>query len=88
MLTPPDDLPQDVLVAALAGRRGLTVASMAYCPVGVGRHQWEIVDAGGVGGGGVRSIGLSLRLCSPGTDRNAVYRFGAGIYEPDVVVGA
>lgn len=47
MLTPPDDLSQDMLVSALAGGWQVTVASMAYRAVGFGSHHWAVIDAAG-----------------------------------------
>ncbi|MFI6759838.1 phosphotransferase family protein [Micromonospora sp. NPDC050417] len=47
MLTPPGDISEDVLVAALHRAWGLTVASLTYRPVGWGSHHWEVVDTGG-----------------------------------------
>ena len=47
MLTPPDDLCEDILVSALARGWDVTVASIAYRPVGFGSHHWEIIDADG-----------------------------------------
>jgi spectinomycin phosphotransferase len=47
MLTPPDDLPETVLVAALAGGWGLAVTQMEYRAVGWGSHHWEVADAAG-----------------------------------------
>lgn len=47
MLTPPGDLPEEALAAALARGWGLAVASMAYRPVGFGSHHWEVLDGSG-----------------------------------------
>ena len=47
MLTPPPGLPESALAAALERGWGLTVASMAYRPVGWGSHHWEVTDAAG-----------------------------------------
>jgi spectinomycin phosphotransferase/16S rRNA (guanine(1405)-N(7))-methyltransferase len=47
MLTPPDDLPDDVLSSALVRGWGVSAASMAYRPVGFGSHHWEVVDTAG-----------------------------------------
>lgn len=48
MLTPPDGLPEDLLVATLDRCWSLEVASLAYRPVGFGSHHWEVVDGGHV----------------------------------------
>ncbi len=45
MLTPPDGLPETVLVSALAHGWGMTVTSMEYRAVGWGSHHWEVADA-------------------------------------------
>jgi spectinomycin phosphotransferase/16S rRNA (guanine(1405)-N(7))-methyltransferase len=47
VLSPPDDLPEDVLVSALVHGWEISVASMAYRAVGFGSHHWEITDAAG-----------------------------------------
>ena len=47
MLTPPDGLPEELLVAVLARGWGLTVTELAYRPVGWGSHHWEVSDAAG-----------------------------------------
>lgn len=47
MLTPPDDLPQDVLALALARGWQVAAASMSYRTVGFGSHHWEVTDAAG-----------------------------------------
>jgi spectinomycin phosphotransferase/16S rRNA (guanine(1405)-N(7))-methyltransferase len=47
MLTPPDGLPEEALAGALVRGWGLTVASMAYGPVGFGSHHWEVLDGDG-----------------------------------------
>jgi hypothetical protein len=47
VLSPPDDLREDALVAALAREWDLAVTALAYRPVGFGSHHWEAVDTGG-----------------------------------------
>ena len=47
MLTPPDGLPEAVLVRALGRWWGVAVASMEYRPVGWGSHHWEVTDTAG-----------------------------------------
>jgi hypothetical protein len=47
MLTPPSDLPEAALVAALERGWGMTVAGLAYRPVGWGSHHWAVTDAAG-----------------------------------------
>lgn len=47
MLTPPGDLPDDVLSSALARGWEVSAASTAYRPVGFGSHHWEVVDTAG-----------------------------------------
>ena len=47
MLTPPDGLPEDLLVAVLDRGWGLTVTGLAYRPVGWGSHHWEVTDTSG-----------------------------------------
>jgi hypothetical protein len=40
MLTAPDDLPPETIVAVLAEHWGLAVDTVTYCPVGWGSHHW------------------------------------------------
>ncbi|MEV4416040.1 phosphotransferase [Catellatospora sp. NPDC049609] len=47
MLTPPADLPEQLLAAALDDGWGLTVKELAYQPVGWGSHHWSVTDAAG-----------------------------------------
>ncbi|HXL91613.1 MAG TPA: phosphotransferase [Streptosporangiaceae bacterium] len=48
MLTPPDaGMPTAALIAALERSWGMSVASIAYRPVGWGSHHWEAVDTSG-----------------------------------------
>ncbi len=47
MLTPPDDLPEAALAAALGRWWGVAVASAEYRPVGWGSHHWAVTDAAG-----------------------------------------
>jgi aminoglycoside phosphotransferase (APT) family kinase protein len=47
VLTPPDGLPDAVLASVLTRSWGMTVASMAYRPVGWGSHHWDVTDAAG-----------------------------------------
>ena len=47
MLTPPDGLPEAVLVSALGRSWGMAVTSMEYRPVGWGSHHWAVADAAG-----------------------------------------
>ncbi|MDW5328151.1 phosphotransferase [Plantactinospora sp. KLBMP9567] len=47
MLTPPDDLPEDMLRSALVREWGLGIASLEYRAVGRGSHHWEVVGAEG-----------------------------------------
>ncbi|AVT34770.1 phosphotransferase [Plantactinospora sp. BC1] len=47
VLTPPDDLPEDLLRAALLRDWGLRVGSLEYRAVGRGSHHWEVTDAEG-----------------------------------------
>jgi Phosphotransferase enzyme family len=47
VLTPPDGLPETVLVSALDREWGMTVTSMQYRAVGWGSHHWEVADAAG-----------------------------------------
>jgi hypothetical protein len=47
MLTPPDGLPEDMLVSVLIRGWQLAAASVAYRAVGFGSHHWEIIDAAG-----------------------------------------
>ena len=47
MLTPPDGLPEAVLVPALGRSWGMAVTSMEYRPVGWGSHHWAVADAAG-----------------------------------------
>jgi hypothetical protein len=47
VLTPPDDLPEDMLVSALARGWDVAVASMTYRAVGFGSHHWAVTDTAG-----------------------------------------
>jgi len=47
MLTAPGGLPPAALAAALERSWGMTVASIAYRPVGWGSHHWKAVDTSG-----------------------------------------
>jgi spectinomycin phosphotransferase/16S rRNA (guanine(1405)-N(7))-methyltransferase len=47
VLTPPDGLPEAVLVLALGRSWGMAVTSMEYRPVGWGSHHWAVADAAG-----------------------------------------
>jgi hypothetical protein len=47
VLTPPDGLPEAVLVPALGRWWGVAVASIEYRPVGWGSHHWEVTDTAG-----------------------------------------
>lgn len=46
VLSPPVDLPDDVLGSVLADAWQLTAASATYRPVGFGSHHWEVADDG------------------------------------------
>jgi Phosphotransferase enzyme family len=48
MLIPPPDLPNEILVRALAEGWGLNVVALRYRAVGFGSHHWNAVDAAGV----------------------------------------
>jgi Phosphotransferase enzyme family len=47
VLTPPDGLPEDMLVSVLARSWEIAVASMAYRAVGFGSHHWQVIDTAG-----------------------------------------
>ena len=47
MLTPPDGLPEDVLVSALDRGWQVAVTSMEYLAAGFGSHHWEVTGAPG-----------------------------------------
>jgi aminoglycoside phosphotransferase (APT) family kinase protein len=47
VLTPPRDLSEDMLAAALARGWGVGVDSMSYRPLGFGSHHWEVADTRG-----------------------------------------
>lgn len=47
VLSPPDDLAEETLAAALARGWSLDVASTTYRPVGFGSHHWDVLDSGG-----------------------------------------
>jgi spectinomycin phosphotransferase/16S rRNA (guanine(1405)-N(7))-methyltransferase len=47
VLTPPEDLPDELLMAVLAEGWGVMAGSAAYRPVGFGSHHWEVVDTAG-----------------------------------------
>lgn len=49
MLSPPEDLPEDLLTTALTRQWGLAVAAAAYRPVGFGSHHWAVTDPAGRG---------------------------------------
>lgn len=46
-MSPPDGLSEDVLTLALAQGWEVTVASLAYQPIGFGSHHWDVVDTTG-----------------------------------------
>ena len=48
MHTPPADLPEPVLRAALEAGWSLFATTLSYRPVGFGSHHWELTDAAGV----------------------------------------
>lgn len=47
VLTPPADLPEELLVTTLADAWGMDVAALDYQPVGWGSHHWAVTDAAG-----------------------------------------
>jgi hypothetical protein len=47
VLTPPADLAEAALAAALAQGWGLAVTALEYRPVGWGSHHWDVTDAAG-----------------------------------------
>lgn len=47
MFTPPADLPEGELRAALQDRWSLRAATLVYRPVGFGSHHWELTDTTG-----------------------------------------
>ena len=47
MLTQPDDLPEELILAALSDGWQFAAASLAYQPVGFGSHHWLAGDGGG-----------------------------------------
>jgi spectinomycin phosphotransferase/16S rRNA (guanine(1405)-N(7))-methyltransferase len=47
VLTPPDDLPEDVLASALRQHWDVDAVELAYRPVGFGSYHWEVTDAAG-----------------------------------------
>ena len=47
MLSPPDDLDQSALAAALTLQWGIAVAGLEYRPVGFGSHHWSVTGPGG-----------------------------------------
>jgi hypothetical protein len=48
VLTPPDGLRPDLLVAALSASWGLSVVSADYRALGFGSHHWEVIDGAGL----------------------------------------
>lgn len=48
MLSPPEGLPEDVIVTSLTSDWRLVVTSLTYRPVGFGSHHWEVVADDGV----------------------------------------
>jgi len=49
VLSPPEDLAQDLLTGALTRQWGVAVTSAAYRPVGFGSHHWSVTDPAGGG---------------------------------------
>jgi spectinomycin phosphotransferase/16S rRNA (guanine(1405)-N(7))-methyltransferase len=49
VLTPPADLSEQTLGATITREWGVTVASLAYRPVGFGSHHWTVTDPAGTG---------------------------------------
>jgi hypothetical protein len=49
VLTPPQDLSEQTLSAALTREWGVVPASVAYRPVGFGSHHWTVTDRAGTG---------------------------------------
>lgn len=47
VLSPPPELPDAVVAAAIGAAWGLAVAELAYAPVGFGSHHWVLADGGG-----------------------------------------
>jgi hypothetical protein len=47
LLSPPEDLAEDALVAALSREWGVSVAAIAYRPLGFGSHHWAVIDRAG-----------------------------------------
>jgi spectinomycin phosphotransferase/16S rRNA (guanine(1405)-N(7))-methyltransferase len=47
VLSPPEDLSQEMLASALARAWPVSAASMTYRPVGWGSHHWEVTDTAG-----------------------------------------
>jgi hypothetical protein len=47
VLTPPPDLPEDLLASALARGWDVGAVSMSYRPLGFGSHHWEVADTRG-----------------------------------------
>jgi hypothetical protein len=47
VLTPPADLPEPTLRAALEAGWSLKIATLTYRPVGFGSHHWELTDTAG-----------------------------------------
>jgi Phosphotransferase enzyme family len=45
VLTPPEDLPADLLTTTLARHWGVRAASETYRPLGFGSHHWSITDS-------------------------------------------
>lgn len=49
MLTPPQDVSEQALTAALTREWGVVPATLTYRPVGFGSHQWAMTDRAGTG---------------------------------------
>jgi hypothetical protein len=49
VLSPPQDLPQDLLATALTRHWGVAVATATYRTVGFGSHHWSVTDPAGHG---------------------------------------
>jgi aminoglycoside phosphotransferase (APT) family kinase protein len=47
VLTPPADLPEELLASVLRRNWGVDAATLAYRPVGFGSHHWEVADKAG-----------------------------------------
>jgi Phosphotransferase enzyme family len=72
VLTPPDGLPENMLVSVLSRGWKIAVASVTYRAVGFGSHHWEVIDTAGIRWF-VTADGLPTRRHSSGEPLRAAF---------------